>query len=101
MAALRAMGEFAQQLLTEHPKEAAKAFVPLVTLFDQVLDEAAEAGAIRPDLSNSRLAGVVLQAVMFNAFATTISSTLIRSEDAGADAEELWDLLLNGMARPG
>jgi len=99
VAALRAMGEFAQQLLTEHPKEAAKAFVPLVTLFDQVLDEAAEAGAIRPDLSNSRLAGVVLQAVMFNAFATTISSTLIRSEDAGTDAEELWDLLINGIGQ--
>ncbi|HEY8547345.1 MAG TPA: TetR/AcrR family transcriptional regulator [Acidimicrobiales bacterium] len=99
VAALRAMGEFAQQLLTEHPKEAATAFVPLVTLFDRVLGEAADAGAIRPDLTRGRLAGVVLQAIMFNAFATTISSTLVRSDDAAADAEELWDLLLNGMAR--
>jgi AcrR family transcriptional regulator len=98
VAAMRAMGEFAWQLLTEHPKEAAEAFVPLVTLFAGVLDEAAGSGAVRSDLSNSRLAGVVLQAIMFNAFAATISSTPIRSEDAAADAEELWTLLLHGIA---
>jgi hypothetical protein len=35
------LGEFAQQLLTEHPNEAARAFVPLVTLFEEVLTDAA------------------------------------------------------------
>ena len=29
---------FAQQLLTEHPKEAARAFTPIVSLFREVLD---------------------------------------------------------------
>jgi AcrR family transcriptional regulator len=100
VATLRALGEFSQQLLTEHPKEAAAAFVPLVTLFDEVIAEAEEAGAIRSNISNSRLAGVVLQAIMFNTFATTISSTLVRSEDTSADAEELWSLLLHGIATP-
>src|SRR5829696_7968943 len=31
-----AMAEFAQQLLTDHPKEAARAFVPLVTFFAEL-----------------------------------------------------------------
>ena len=32
------MAEFAQQLLTDHPKEAARVFSPLVSLFEEVLD---------------------------------------------------------------
>ena len=90
------MAEFAQQLLTTHPKEAARAFVPLVALFDQILDEAAEAGVIRSDAPGGRIAGVVLQAVMFNTFARTISGTTTRR--GGDDAEELWQLMLHGFA---
>jgi AcrR family transcriptional regulator len=93
-ATIRAMGEFAQQLLTDHPKEAARAFVPLVTLFDEVLDQAGAAGAVRPDLGSSRLAGTVLQTVMFNAFAATISGTPLSDDDA----EELWTFILHGIA---
>ena len=70
-----AMAEFAQQLLTAHPKEASRAFVPLVTLFEEVLDDAARAGAIQSDLPHTRIAGVVLQAIMFNYFATTITGS--------------------------
>jgi AcrR family transcriptional regulator len=91
-----AMAEFAQQLLTGHPKEAARAFVPLVTLFEELLDAAADAGAIRKDLSHHRIAGVVLQAIMFNAFAATISGASSRaSDDEGA--EGLWELLIHGI----
>src|SRR5215471_19951814 len=43
-----AMAEFGQQLLTAHPKEASRAFVPVVSLFVELLDDAAEAGVIRP-----------------------------------------------------
>ena len=91
-----AMAEFAQQLLTSHPKEAARAFVPVVSLFEDVLDEAAAAGAIQPDLPHSRITGVVLQAIMFNAFATTIAGTSTRADGAEAP-EELWDLLMHGI----
>ena len=67
-----------------------------MALFEEVLDDAAAAGVIRPDMPHSRLAGVVLQAIMFNAFATTIARSSTR--DAGGDApEELWDLLLHGI----
>src|SRR5439155_25438979 len=92
-----AMDEFAQQLLTAHPKEASRAFVPLMSLFEELLEEAETAGAIRPGLRHSQIAGVVLQAIMFNVFATTISGSSLRS--AGDDgAEGLWELLLHGIA---
>ena len=91
-----ALGEFAQQLLTEHPKEASLAYVPLVTLLEQVLDDAAAAGAIRTGLDHSRIAGVVLQAISFNAFSATISGSSVRP-DGGDAAEELWGLLLHGI----
>jgi AcrR family transcriptional regulator len=92
-----ALAEFAQQLLTDHPREASRAYVPLISLLEQVLDEAAEAGAIRPDINNRRIAGVVLQAISFHAFAATISGTSVRP-DGGEGADELWDLLLHGIA---
>ena len=91
-----AMAEFAQQLLTSHPDEASQAFVPLVSLLTELLDDAADAGAIRPGLQHTRIAGVVLQAIMFNAFATTISGSAGRQSGQGA-AEGLWDLVFNGI----
>jgi AcrR family transcriptional regulator len=92
----RALADFSLQLLTDHPKEATKAFHPLITLFEKLLDDAAAAGYVRPGLRHSRIAGVVLQAVMFNAFATTISGSLAKA-DRNDPAEELWDLLLHGI----
>jgi len=92
-----AMAEFAQQLLTDHPKEASRAFVPLLDLLVDLLDDAAAAGAIQGGLNHRRIAGVLLQAIMFNAFASTISgSSVRRSPDEGA--EELWGLVLGGIA---
>lgn len=89
-----AIAEFAQQLLTDHPKEAAQAFGPLVDLLEQLLDDAAAAGFVRPGLDNRRIAGVVLQATMFHAFASTISGSPLRDGD-----DALLDLLLHGIAR--
>ena len=91
-----AMAEFGQRLLTEHPKEASRAFVPVVTLFVQLLDDAAAAGAIRSGLDHRSIAGVALQAIMFNAFAATISGTPLQS-DGNADAAELWTLFIHGI----
>jgi AcrR family transcriptional regulator len=90
------LAEFAQRLLTDHPQEAARAFVPLTELLTGLLDAAVAAGAIRDGLSSQRTAGVILQAIMFNAFGTTISG-LPASGDATEAAEELWELLLRGM----
>jgi AcrR family transcriptional regulator len=91
-----AMAEFGQRLLTEHPKEASRAFMPVVSLFEQLLDEAAEAGVIRSGLQHRSVAGIALQGIMFNAFAATISGTSIGT-DAREAAEEFWDLFIHGV----
>jgi AcrR family transcriptional regulator len=93
-----AIAEFAQRLLTEHPREAARAYQPLVTLLEGLLREAEAAGAARPGLAHRRLAGVVLQAIMFNSFAATISSS--PPVDDGTAAEELWELIRTGIGAP-
>jgi AcrR family transcriptional regulator len=90
------MVDFAQQLITSHPTEAALAFSPLVTLFGEVLDDAAAAKAIRPGLRQSAMAGMVLEAIMFNAFSATIMGMSLRGEASDA-AEEIWDLILHGV----
>ena len=93
-----AMAQFAQQLLTAHPDEAALAFSPLVDLFEEALDKAANEGSIRTDMSNKRIAGVILEAIMFNVFSRTIAGAAV-SKDDGDPAEELFQLVLNGIAK--
>ncbi len=90
------MVDFAQQLLTAHPTEAALAFAPLVSLFVEVLDDAAAAGALRAELRSTPIAGVVLEAIMFNAFSTTIGGVPGQGDPADP-AEELWDLIVHGI----
>lgn len=87
------LAEFAQQLLTAHPAEAARSFTPLVDLFEGVLDDAAVAGVVRSDLDLRRVAGVVLESIMFDAFSATIAGAAVR--DGG---DELWELFFAGLA---
>jgi AcrR family transcriptional regulator len=89
------MAEWAQRLLTDHPREAARAYAPLVELFEELLRAAEDAGVARPGLAHRRLAGVVLQAIMFNAFAAIISSSPRVDDDTAA--EELWALVRSGI----
>lgn len=92
--------EFAQQLLTEHPAEAARAHAPMVSLFQELLGAAASAGAIRSDLPLDRVAGTVLQAIMFNAFAMTIAGPSASRSD-GDPGEQFWDVVFNGIGAAG
>jgi AcrR family transcriptional regulator len=91
----RAFGNFAHQLLYNHPSEAGQAFVPLVQLLRRLLDEAAAADAIDPTLDREQVAGVVLQAIMFNAFATTITGS--STDEAPGRGDLLWQLLVRGL----
>ncbi len=94
------MVDFAQQLLTGHPRDAAMAFAPLVSLFEQLLEEAAAEGSIRSGLRSSPIAGVVLEVIMFNAFSATIGGA--NTQDEVVDpAEELWDLIVHGIGSAG
>lgn len=95
-APARALAEFAQQLLTVQPEEAARAFDPLVTLFDEVLAAAEKAGVVRAGLPRRRVAGVVLEAIMFNAFSATIGGAPSGTR-ADTAAEELFDLIFHGI----
>jgi AcrR family transcriptional regulator len=87
-----ALVDFAQQLLTSHPKEAAHAFAPVVELLGGLFDDADAAGVLRAGLDRQRITGIVLQATMFNAFAAAISAS-----PPGAGDEVLWDVLLRGI----
>lgn len=87
--------EFAQQLLTERPKEAARAFAPLVSMFRELLDDALAAGVVRAGLPG-RATGMMLEVIMFNAFSSTIAGTSTGDEHRAS--EELWDLILHGIA---
>lgn len=88
--------EFAQQLLTSHSAEAARAFVPLVALFETELDRAAAAGVIRDGVDRRRVAGVMLEAIMFNVFSSTIAGTAGEAS-AEQEAQELWNLFAHGI----
>jgi AcrR family transcriptional regulator len=91
------MAEFTQQLLTQDPKEAARAFAPLFALLEEILEEAVTEGAVRPELDRRATSGAMLQAIMFNSFALTIGGSPVRSDSR--DAEALWELLAHGLAR--
>jgi AcrR family transcriptional regulator len=89
-----ALAEFAQELLTQHSREAARAFGPLVDLLEEILVEAGAAGALQSNLDPRRVAGILLQVVMFDAFAATISGSSLRADGH----EDLWQLVLHGIA---
>ena len=76
----------------------ARAFAPLVERLEELLGESAAAGGIRPGLDHRQIAGVVLQAIMFNAFASAISGAPSATLDDDLPPETLlWDLLLHGI----
>lgn len=89
-----ALGEFSQQLLSEHPAEASRAFGPLVNLLEKIVTEAVDAGQIRDDIPVKQIVGTMLQVIMFNPFAHVITG---RTGKTGEIAEELWKILFEGL----
>ncbi len=91
------LAEFCHQLLTAHQDEASRAFVPLVTLLEKILADAADAGVVHQDLDREEMAGVILSTIMFNAaYAATISGRHGSAPGAQA-AEEVWALISAGI----
>jgi AcrR family transcriptional regulator len=96
VVAAPAVAEFAHQLMTDHPAEASAAFAPLVSLLEKLLDGAGDAGQLTSDLDHRWLAGVLLQTVMFNSLASTISGA-----DGPADeGATLWNVVSQGLIGP-
>jgi AcrR family transcriptional regulator len=95
------MAEFCHQLLTAHQTEASRAFVPLVTLLQNVLDEAVDAGVVRAGLEDEDAAGMILSTIMFNAaYAATISGTEAPT-DAEFAAGQVWEFVSVGVLAAG
>jgi AcrR family transcriptional regulator len=91
------MAEFCHQLLTAHQTEASRAFVPLVTLLEKILEESVETGVVRPGLEHEDAAGAILSTIMFNAaYAPTISGTPdLRDSERGS--EQMWQFVSAGI----
>jgi AcrR family transcriptional regulator len=89
------MAEFCHQLLTAHQAEAARAFVPLVTLLEGILAGAVGAGVVRPGVEHDEDTGMILSTIMFNAaYGPTISGT---ERDAARGAEQMWAFVSSGI----
>jgi len=82
--------EFAQRLLVTHPSEVASAYAPLLEYIVSMVEEAGDAGLLRPGRPR-RLAAIVLQA-----------ATTTAGRSAGGrqpiTASEMWDFCLHAIA---
>jgi AcrR family transcriptional regulator len=93
------MAEFSHELLTAHQDEAARAFVPLVTLLEKVVADAVDAGVVRAGLAYDDAAGFVLSTIMFNAtYASTISG--LKTHDPAQAADGMWQFISAGVLAP-
>jgi AcrR family transcriptional regulator len=91
---ITALGVFAQELMSDHPAEASRAFEPLANLLEKLVTEAVASGDVRDDISVSQVVGTVLQVIMFNPFATVISGSTGKVSDVAGD---LWKMLFEGL----
>ena len=87
--------DFAPQLLISHPTEVRIAHAPLIVLFTELMDEAEQAGALRPGINPRRIAAMTMQTVMF-----TAQSSAPPDDDAvhPITAEEVWGFCAHGFA---
>jgi AcrR family transcriptional regulator len=94
------LAEFSHELLTAHQEEASRAFVPLISLLSEVLEEAVDARVVRPGTERQEFVGVVLSTIMFNAaYAGTVAGST-GAKDGAQAAEELWDFISSGIVVP-
>ena len=77
------LAEFNHQLLTANQDEASRAFVPLVSLLEKILADAADAGVVRRGVARDEVAGIVLSTIMFNA---AYSATILAGTPAWSTA---------------
>lgn len=92
--AVRSMADFLLGLLATDREQARSASAPLFDLLCDLLEEAAQAGALT--LANPRrTAALILQTTMFNAYSMIVGGD---PEAHEASAEEMWGFILSGIA---
>ena len=89
--------DFAPQLLISHPTEVRVAHAPLLVLFTELMEEAAEAGQLRSDVNPRRVAAMTMQTVMFTAQS---SAPAEEEEIHPITADEVWSFCALGFAAP-
>lgn len=86
--------DFALQLLVKHPEQVATAHIPLLTVFTEIIEQAAEAGLIA-DGKPRRQAALVMQTVMFASQAHGVPAD---SHAHPVTSEEVWQFCLGGIS---
>jgi len=86
--------DFAPRLLVSHPSEVKVAHAPLVALLTELMEEASQAGVLRPGLNPRRIAAMTMQTVMFVAQSSGSDDIAIKP----ISADEVWDFCANGFA---
>ena len=81
--------EFAQRLVVDHPEEVAAAYAPQVEYIASIIEDAAEAGLLRPGRPR-RLAAIVLQTATFTAGRSAGGRQPITGE-------EVWEFCLHAI----
>ena len=85
--------DFAPQLLITHPNEVRVAHAPLITLFAELMSDAADADRIDTTIGVRRLAAMTMQTVMFIA-----QSSSPEALDAHPiEADEVWEFCSKGF----
>jgi AcrR family transcriptional regulator len=85
--------DFAPRLLVSHPSEVKMAHAPLVALLTELMEEASEAGVLRPGVNPRRMAAMTMQTVMFVAQSSSSDDTSVKP----ITADEVWDFCAHGF----
>ncbi|RAY17050.1 TetR/AcrR family transcriptional regulator [Actinomadura craniellae] len=88
--------DFALQLLVKHPTEVATAFLPLLTVITELIEQATEAGVVAAGKPR-RQASLVMQTVMFIAQANGVPAN---SHATPVTTDEIWQFCLGGISGP-
>jgi AcrR family transcriptional regulator len=89
--------DFAPQLLLSHPVEVKVARSPLLGLLTELMEQAAQAGALRPGIRPRRAAALTMETVTVIAQTTSVADD---AEDAHPlTADDVWDFCAKGFAK--
>ncbi len=86
--------DFAPRLLVSHPAEVKVAHAPLIVLLTELMEDASEAGVLRPEINPKRMAAMTMQTVMFVAQSSGSDDISVKP----ISAAEVWDFCAHGFA---
>lgn len=88
----RPIMEFTLQLVAKHPERVKAAMAPVSNMLLQLIDEAADAGAI--EVADTRRAAALVQQTVFSSW---LGNRLAHNPRTRVSAEETWEFCLHGL----